>query len=166
MPVCDVCNGSKVIASPTQSTEVKTQGADIIDWTIVQPNGNIDSPDELEEIIDKVGTQLRLHTVSGKGELKTVCDIVYNCQKFFAEKYAHPQVESAGVWVKASERIPKDDSPNYHVRLNGVKVNGNFYDRNGEGEIGFGVSGGGLFEDYLILPKDFDRIEWLDESKI
>ena len=75
------------------------------------------------------------------------------------------QPESA-VWVKASERIPKDDSPNYHVRLNGVKVNGNFYDRNGEGEIGFGVSGGGLFEDYLILPKDFDRIEWLDESKI
>ena len=67
-------------------------------------------------------------------------------------------------WVKASERLPGDDSPKYHFKLEGVKVNGNFYDLNGELEMAFYVSGGGLFEDYTILRKDFDRLEWLDEQ--
>lgn len=57
------------------------------DWTKVI-DGHINVPDELDPIINKVGMQLRLHTISGKGEAQTVCHIVYAAQKFFHEMYA------------------------------------------------------------------------------
>ena len=68
-------------------------------------------------------------------------------------------------WVKASDRLPDNlGSPDYHFRLNGVKVNGNFFDVNGEGKLLFEVRGS-AYEDYYVFQKDFDRIEWLDEPK-
>ena len=36
-------------------------------------------------LLDKIGMQLRLHTISGKNEIQTVCDIVYLAEKFFTE---------------------------------------------------------------------------------
>lgn len=67
-------------------------------------------------------------------------------------------------FVKASERLPDLENPDYHFRLNGKKVIGNFYDKNGEGEIIFFVDGADVFESYDILQKDFNTIEWLDEG--
>lgn len=58
------------------------------DWTEVV-NGVIDVPDELMPLFDKVGMQLRFHTISGKGEVETIADIVYSAQKFFGE---HPEL--------------------------------------------------------------------------
>lgn len=46
-------------------------------------DGVIYVPDELDPIINKVATQIRFHTISGKSEQETVCDIVAICQKFF-----------------------------------------------------------------------------------
>lgn len=61
--------------------------AELHDWTKIEDK-TISVPDELDGIINKVGMQLRLHTISGKGEVQTVCHIVYNCQKFFKEMYS------------------------------------------------------------------------------
>lgn len=65
-------------------SEVKEE---IPDWT--NPvNGVIHVPDELDAIVNKIGFQLRFHTISGKGEVETVCDIAYICQKFFHKMYS------------------------------------------------------------------------------
>lgn len=52
-------------------------------WSTPDEDGNINVPDELDELINKVGTQIRFHTISGKGEVQTVCDIVCICDNFF-----------------------------------------------------------------------------------
>lgn len=54
-------------------------------WNKADKDGNIDVPDYLMPLLNKVGTQLRLHTISGKNEIQTVCDIVYLAEKFFTE---------------------------------------------------------------------------------
>lgn len=54
-------------------------------WNKADKDGNIDVPDYLMPLFNKVGTQLRLHTISGKNEIQTVCDIVYLAEKFFTE---------------------------------------------------------------------------------
>jgi len=58
----------------------------IPDWTQII-DGSINVPDELDEIVNKVGNQIRMVTISGKNEAKAVCDIVYGCQKFFKKMY-------------------------------------------------------------------------------
>ena len=68
-------------------------------------------------------------------------------------------------FIKASDRLPNmPNNHELHYRLNGVKCIGQFYDKNGEGEICFHVFGGEGFADYDINKSDFDRLEWLDES--
>ena len=54
-------------------------------WNKADQDGNIDVPDYLMPLLNKVGTQLRLHTISGKNEIQTMCDIVYLAEKFFTE---------------------------------------------------------------------------------
>jgi hypothetical protein len=54
------------------------------DWTEVK-EGIIDVPDELMPLFNKVGTQLRFHTISGKTEVETIAHIIWNAQKFFIE---------------------------------------------------------------------------------
>lgn len=54
-------------------------------WNKADKDGNIDVPDYLMPLLDKIGMQLRLHTISGKNEIQTVCDIVYLAEKFFTE---------------------------------------------------------------------------------
>lgn len=52
-------------------------------------NGNIDFPDELMPLFDKVGMQMRFCTISGKNESLTVAHICQISQKFFSE---HPNL--------------------------------------------------------------------------
>jgi hypothetical protein len=54
------------------------------DWAF-EKDGVIDVPDDLMPLFNKVGTQLRFHTISGKSEVETVAHILWNAQKFFAE---------------------------------------------------------------------------------
>ena len=54
------------------------------DWT--EPvNGSIDVPDELMPLFNKVGMQIRFHTISGKNEVVTIAHIIKAAQKFFEE---------------------------------------------------------------------------------
>lgn len=55
-------------------------------WSIPDDEGNIDVPDELLPLFDKISMQLRFHTISGKNEISTVADILYSAQVFFTKK--------------------------------------------------------------------------------
>lgn len=57
------------------------------DWTIHNENNAIDVPDDLMPIFNKIGMQLRFHTISGLPEVQAVANMVWNAQKFFKEKY-------------------------------------------------------------------------------
>lgn len=52
------------------------------DWCEVKDK-TIDIPDPLMPLFNKIGMQLRFHTISGKGEVQTVAHILWNAQKFF-----------------------------------------------------------------------------------
>jgi len=56
-------------------------------WSEADENGVIHVPDHLDPLINKVGFQLRFHTISGKNEVQTVCDIVAIVEKFFKDYY-------------------------------------------------------------------------------
>jgi hypothetical protein len=74
-----------------------------------------------------------------------------------------PVIEQGAVWVKASERLPDHpDDPGNHFRLNGKKVNGNFY-QDSDGMMFFEVRGF-THEPYTICWKSFIYLEWLDEG--
>ena len=45
--------------------------------------GNIEIPDGLEPLFNKLGMQLRMHTISGKNEIQTIADMVWIADKFF-----------------------------------------------------------------------------------
>lgn len=57
-------------------------------WTEADKDGIINVPDVLDGLVNKIGMQLRFHTISDKNEVQTVCDMVYIAQKFFKE---HPE---------------------------------------------------------------------------
>lgn len=59
------------------------------DWTKADKDGTISVPDELDSLYNKIGMQLRFHTISGKNEVQTVADMVYIAQKHFSE---HPEL--------------------------------------------------------------------------
>ncbi len=66
------------------------------------------------------------------------------------------------IWVKASDNLPPSpDSPYYHFRIDGDKVNGNFHDT--EHGVAFTVTGS-TFDDYTVYKEHFHRIEWLSEQ--
>lgn len=65
--------------------EVKTNEA--VDWTKPDADGNITIPDELDALFNKIGMQMRFHTISGKNELQTVVDMVWIADQFFKKKY-------------------------------------------------------------------------------
>lgn len=67
-------------------------------WNVADENGIIDVPDELDPMINMVGTQLRFHTISKKAEGQTVADIVYKAQQFF-----HPK------WISVKDKLPPSD---------------------------------------------------------
>lgn len=55
-------------------------------WTEPDKDGNINIPEELDPLFNKLGMQLRFHTISGKNELQTVVDMTYIADEFFAKK--------------------------------------------------------------------------------
>jgi hypothetical protein len=42
-------------------------------WTEPTKEGVINVPDLLDPLLNKLGMQMRLHTISGKNEVQTVC---------------------------------------------------------------------------------------------
>lgn len=54
----------------------------------VTPGGNLYVPEELSPLFNKVATQIRFHTISGKNEVMTVGDIVSIAQTFFERRMA------------------------------------------------------------------------------
>jgi hypothetical protein len=116
-------------------------------------------------------TELRNYfydTMPSSGEI-TAWDMITWAKGMFLDfdKYIDMQRSPAKAeqegpkWVKASSELPKNpgDPLNFY-KLNGFKVNGNFYEE--EEELVFGVihhDG-----DYVVRNKDWDRLEWLDES--
>jgi hypothetical protein len=56
-------------------------------WSEADENGVIHVPDYLDKLVNKVGMQIKFHTISGKNEIQTVCDIVAIAEKFFKDHY-------------------------------------------------------------------------------
>lgn len=56
------------------------------DWNKADENGIINVPDHLDKAVNIVGTQLRFHTISGKNEAQTICDIVQKLESYFKTK--------------------------------------------------------------------------------
>lgn len=51
-----------------------------------KPNGDeIDVPDELMPLFNKIGMQIKFLTISGKNEILTIADILEGTRKFFSE---------------------------------------------------------------------------------
>jgi len=46
-----------------------------VDWTIADEEGNINIPNELDKLFNRLGMQMRFHTISGKNEIQTVVDM-------------------------------------------------------------------------------------------
>lgn len=57
-------------------------------WNKADETGNINVPDHLDDAVNKVGMQIRFHTISGKDEIQTICDIVYGLEDFFSKLYS------------------------------------------------------------------------------
>lgn len=55
-------------------------------WTEPDKDGNVNIPDELDPLFNKLGMQMRFHTISGKNEAQTVVDMTYLADKFYSEK--------------------------------------------------------------------------------
>jgi hypothetical protein len=57
--------------------------AELKDWTEPDLKGNIDVPDELMPLFNKIGMQIRFHTISGANEVLTIARMVKVAQEFF-----------------------------------------------------------------------------------
>lgn len=75
------------------------------DWTIPDDDGNIHVPDELDKLVNKIGFQLRFHTISGKGEVQTVCDIARIAQEYF--KPIEKLYTKDEVWLHVQEALKR-----------------------------------------------------------
>jgi len=59
-------------------------------------DGTIYIPDELDEIVNKVGMQINFMQYSGKSIEQTICDIVKICQEYFTNLPKQPTIEEDG----------------------------------------------------------------------
>lgn len=55
-------------------------------WTEPNKDGNYNIPNELEPLFNKLGMQIRFHTISGKNELQTVVDMTSIADEFYSKK--------------------------------------------------------------------------------
>lgn len=85
-------------------------------WADADSDGTIHVPDYLDPLVNKIGMQIRFHTISGKNEIQTVCDMTYAAEKFFQELNAATEariaeleaaLKEATEWIPCSERMPK-----------------------------------------------------------
>lgn len=57
------------------------------DWTKPNENGNIDVPDHLMPLMNKLAFQMRIHTISQvTTEVECIARMVWNAEKFFNQK--------------------------------------------------------------------------------
>lgn len=76
-------------------------------WAEPNKDGNINVPDELDDLVNKIAIQLRFHTISGKNEIMAICDAAYNAQKFFAEYY-QPKIDKLNEFNSKLIEIAKE----------------------------------------------------------
>ena len=61
---------------------------ELTDWT--KPLcGKINCPDELDNLVNSIRTQIGFHAISGKGEVETACSIAFIAHKFFKNHYGY-----------------------------------------------------------------------------
>ncbi len=81
--------GAKQIIIADLEKAATAEPVSIADWTKSEDEQTIEVPDELMPLFNKIGIQIRFHTISGKNEVLTIAHILYNAQLFFAE---HPEL--------------------------------------------------------------------------
>lgn len=64
------------------------------DWSIPDAGGIIDIPDRLEGLFNKIGMQIKFHTISDKNEVLTVAHITQH-----ADSFARSQAEKFAEWI-------------------------------------------------------------------
>lgn len=69
-------------------------------WTKPQ-DGFIDVPDCLMPLFNRIGNQIRFHTISGKNEILTVAHILEASREFFSR---HPELLDNGQSCKNKEK--------------------------------------------------------------
>lgn len=57
------------------------------DWSKPDEKGIIHVPDELDELFNDIGMQLRFHTISGKNEIEAIARMVWLADRFYKKKY-------------------------------------------------------------------------------
>jgi hypothetical protein len=72
-------SGTYTFKKPLNTMEEKK------DWSFSDENGMINVPEHLDALINKIGTQLRFHTISGKNEVHTVVDMVWIAERYFKD---------------------------------------------------------------------------------
>lgn len=88
-----------------ESTKSKTQQKD---WSIPNPDGSIDVPDELDDLFNKVGMQLKFHTISGLSELETIANICFLAQEYFNKPVKKSELTGAElICLERAEQIIK-----------------------------------------------------------
>ena len=88
-----------------------------MDLVEIDKDGNVELPDHLEPLFQKLGMQMRFHTISGKNELLTV---IHMCQ--IAEEFFRKQCEGKKL---SDTNEPQLQQPNVS---NSVCLSGRNYD--------------------------------------
>lgn len=96
-------------------TEDKSQN-----WNKPDKDGNIHVPEELKPLFNKLGMQLRFHSISCKNEVQTLADMTFIADEFFSEKI-NAIDEIVYEKIKTQEEIIKDlteTNNKFHSRIN------------------------------------------------
>ena len=79
-------------------SEITKDTPDLKDWSKPSAEGIISVPDELDPLINSIGFQVRLSTISNLfGEAEMVCRIGYVAQKFFVK-----QAVNFALWIECN----------------------------------------------------------------
>jgi hypothetical protein len=77
------------------------------DWTVPDKDGTIHIPDELDGLFNKLGMQLRFHTLSDKNEIQTVADMIWIAEQFFKKKYGQQEdITLPEGWISPKHELP------------------------------------------------------------
>jgi hypothetical protein len=57
-------------------------------WNKPDKDGNVDIPDYLDKLFNKLGMQMRFHTISGIPEAQAVVNMTWIAEKFFTEYFS------------------------------------------------------------------------------
>lgn len=80
-----------------------------LDWTKADPDGTIHIPDELDSLFNKIGMQLKFHTISGLNEVQTITNILWAADQFYKKKYeklVEPIIPEG--WTSPKRNLPEN----------------------------------------------------------